>query len=59
MVQAGVKWAFWAEKREVGLWHFKSKKQNDTTNQCLNYFLTSDEMPSQKYFFGLSLLGMN
>ena len=53
LVQAELKWAFWAEKRELLLLrHFKSKKQNNIINQCLNHFLTSDEMPGQKYFLG-------
>ena len=60
LVKAGLKWAFWAEKGELGLWHFKSKKQNNATNQCQNHFLTSDEMPSKKkIFFGLNLLDLS
>ena len=50
--------AFWAEKRELGLWHFKSKKQNNNTSQCQNHFLTSDEMASN-IFFGLSLVSIH
>ena len=58
LVQAGLKQAFQAENRELELWHFKSKKQNNTIIQCRIHFLTSDEMPSKKYFFGLSLILM-
>ena len=32
-----MKWAFWAEKRELALWNFKSKKQK-------NAILISDEI---------------
>ena len=55
LVPAGLKWALWAEKRKLALWHFKSKKQNNTINRCQSHFLTSDEVPSKKYFFRLSL----
>ena len=54
-MQAGLRWTLWAEKKTKALWHFKSKKKNNGTNQCRNHFLTSYEVPSQKYFFGLSL----
>ena len=57
LVQAGLKWAFCAENREVvGLRHFKSKKQKSSINQCRNNFLTSDEISSNFFFFALSLV---
>ena len=56
LVQAGLKWAFWLEKKEPGLRHFKSKKQNNSINQFRNHFLTSGEMPSKNYFFRLTLV---
>ena len=55
-MQAGLKWAVWAEKKTKLIWHFKSKKQKNSTNQCRNHFLTSYEVLSQKYYFGLSLM---
>ena len=44
-----------AENKELYLWHFKSKKQKNTVNQCQNHFSTSDEMQGKNYFFGLGL----
>ena len=63
LVQASLKGAFWAEKRELLLRILKVKKEKIVSIYAItkspNHFLTSYEMPRQKYFFGLILLYYN
>ena len=54
-MQAGLIWAYWAENRKLLLWHFKSKKQKYSINQCQNYFLTSVEMHGKNKILRLTL----
>ena len=55
-MQAGLKWAFWAEKKKLGLWNFKSKKLKNTTNQKFPNIWWDTQ---QKFVFGLSLVVRN